>query len=195
MNKNPFGLLDVKDSQLIVIDVQSDFLDKLPAEEHEQVLRHVCWLVELAKWCRVPLVITAEQFEQMPLPDQLSKALPANTPVYNKMVFGLTDQEDIFQAVQENERKTAVLIGLETDVCVLHSALGLLEKGYRVAVVTDAVGTPPPNAKYALKRLQNAGVILLNTKGLFYEWTRTVENIERFHSEMPHMRQQLGIVF
>lgn len=187
------SLIDADDSVLIVIDVQDGFLQKLEPKEHTALLKHVCWLVEVAKWRNIPLVVTAEEFNVLPLAKQLSQTLPADTPVFNKLVFGLADQADIIQAVEQTGRKTAVLIGLETDVCVTHSALGLLDRGYRVVVVADATGTPAPNHEMGLQRMQNAGVIIVNTKGLFYEWLRTVEMISRFHRDMPHMREQIGI--
>ena len=187
------SLIDPTDSILIVIDVQNGFLKKLEPGQSDELLKRVCWLVEVAKWKQIPLLVTAEELDLLPLADELTKTLPANTKVFNKLVFGLKDQADIFAELQSSGRKTAVLVGLETDVCVAHSALGLLDEGYRVAVVSDATGTPAPNQKSGLRRMQNAGVILLNTKGLFYEWLRTVEMINRFHNELPHMRAQIGI--
>ena len=187
------SLINPEDSILIVIDVQDGFLEKLEPGQSEDVLKRVCWLVEVAKWRQIPLLVTAEELDQLPLAEELSKILPADTKVFNKLIFGLKDQADIFAALQASGRKTAVLVGLETDVCVAHSALGLLDEGYRVVVVSDATGTPAPNQESGLRRMENAGVILLNTKGLFYEWMRSVKMISRFHEENPHMRSQIGI--
>lgn len=191
---NPYALIDGDDSVLIVIDVQDVFLDKLPAQDSERVLNNVCWLVRLAAWRQVPLVVTAEELQQQPLAEKLLEALPAGTRVFDKHVFGLAHQADTLAAVEQGGRKTAVLIGLETDVCVLHSALGLLERAYRVAVVTDATGSPAPGHELGLSRMQSAGVIIVNMKGLFYEWLRTVEAVQRFHRELPDMRGQAGTV-
>jgi nicotinamidase-related amidase len=191
---NHYSLLDADDSVLIVIDVQDAFLEKLPRPESERLLNNVCWLVKLAVWKHVPLIVTAEEYEAQPLAGKLIETLPAHTSVLDKHVFGLAHQPDILKAVEETARNTAVLIGLETDVCVLHSALGLLEQGYRVAAVTDATGTPAPGQELGLDRMRNAGVILVNMKGLFYEWLRTVEEVKRFHKELPEMRKLAGVV-
>ncbi len=191
---NPYALIDGDDSVLVVIDVQDAFLDKLPAQESERLLDRVCWLVRLANWKRVPLVVTAEEPQQQPLAGKLLEALPAGERVFDKHVFGLAHQADTLAALEQTGRKTVVLIGLETDVCVLHSALGLLERGYRVVVVRDATGSPAPGHELGLNRMQEAGVIVVNLKGLFYEWLRTVEAVQRFHRELPDMRGQAGIV-
>ena len=120
--------------------------------------------------------------------------MPANAPIFDKATFGLAHQPDILSAVEQTSRKTTVLIGLETDVCVAHSAIGLIEQGYRVAVVADATGTPPDGQEIGLGRMQNAGAVIVSTKSLFYEWMRTVEAVNRFHRECPDMRNLDGIV-
>ena len=99
------------------------------------------------------------------------------------MVFGLAGQPDILAAVRATGRKTAILAGLETDVCVAQSAIGLLQAGYRVAVVADAVGSPGAASHAAgLERIRLAGCILASVKGLFYEWVRTIPALREFMS-------------
>ena len=188
------SLIEADDSVLVVIDVQDAFLDKLPSEDSQHLQNNVCWLVRLALWRQIPLVVTAEEVRTQPLSPSLVKTLPAATNIFDKVVFGLAHQPDLLAAVEQTGRRAAVLIGLETDVCVAHSALGLLEQGYRVAVVADATGSPAPGQEFGLNRMRGAGVIVVNMKGLFYEWLRTVETVKRFHRENPDMRALAGIV-
>ena len=105
---------------------------------------------------------------------EILDVLPVGTPRFDKQVFGLADQPDIFDSVSELERRTAVLCGLETDVCVAHSALGLLDRGFRVVVAVDAVASPGSGQEFGLSRLRDSGVTLIGVKGLAYEWLRTV---------------------
>ncbi len=194
MDKNPYSLIDADDSVLIAIDVQPAFLDKLSRPDSERVLNRICWITRLAQWKQIPMVVTAEEYAAQPLARKLVDVLPAGTPAYDKLIFGLASQPDILQAVEHSARKTAVLVGLETDVCILHSALGLLERGYRVAAVTDATASPAPGHELGLDRMRSAGVILPDMKGLFYEWLRTLAEVMRFHSELPDMRDLAGVV-
>lgn len=190
----PYSLLDADDSVLVVIDVQDAFLDKLPCPESERLLESICWLVRLALWKQIPLIVTAEESDTQPLASELVRKLPADTPVFDKISFGLAHQPDILAAVERTNRRTAILVGLETDVCVMHSALGLLEKGYRVAVVADATGSPAPGQEMGLNRMKSAGVVIVDQKGLFYEWLRTIDAVNRFHAELPDMRGLSGVV-
>jgi nicotinamidase-related amidase len=189
----PFALLEVGDSVLIVIDVQDAFLGKLPVDRAETLLKRICWLVRLAAWKSVPLVVTAEELPTQPLASQLLSVLPADTYVHDKACFGLAGQRDILEAAQATGRHTAVLVGLETDVCVMQSALGLHALGYRVAVVADAIDSPATGHDLGLERIRSAGLITTGMKGLFYEWLRTIDEVNRFHRELPEMRSLAGI--
>jgi nicotinamidase-related amidase len=191
---NPFALLEADDSVLVVIDVQDTFLNKLSPQESSSLLAKIVWVTRLAQWRQVPLLITAEEPKTQPVAAKVLQSLPVNTPIHEKHVFGLADQANLLETLQQTGRKTMVLVGLETDVCVMHSALGLLEHGFRVAVICDAVGTPAPGQELGLRRMEQAGVTITNIKGVFYEWLRTVEAINRFHDELPDMRELADVM-
>jgi len=177
-------LIDVDDSVLALIDVQERFLGKLPEAESAILLERICWLIGVARWARVPQVVMAEDISSSgPVHPAVAGALAPGTPVHDKMHFGLAADDGILQSVRDSKRSTAILVGLETDVCICQSALGLLEQEYRVAVVADAVGSPGPDHAYGLQRMRAAGVVVVGLKGLFYEWMRTVQRSEQFHAD------------
>jgi nicotinamidase-related amidase len=176
-------LIDHQDSVLIVIDAQPAFLDKLPEGKRRALVSRLCWLIGVATWLDIPLVVTAEDVPHLdgPMPE-IARMLP-DTPVFDKMIFGLADDPAILGAVARTNRNTIVLVGLETDVCVAQSALGLLERGYHVVAVADATGSPGSAHAAGLARMRDAGVVILDVKGLYYEWLRTVEQVQRFRTE------------
>lgn len=178
------SLIDPADSLLIVIDVQELFLAKLPASARQSIVARLRWLIATATWLQIPLVVTAEDIPALGgVAPPVAELLPPDIVVHDKRIFGLADDPAILAAVAQTGRDSAVLVGLETDVCVAQSALGLLARGYRVAVVTDATGSPGPAHAAGLDRLRDAGVTLLSTKGLYYEWLRTVERADRCRTE------------
>ncbi len=169
------SLLDVNDSLLIVIDIQPSFVKKENKAEPNPLLQRMCWVINVAKWLGVPLVVTAEDIPNSGnVSEEVAELLPPATKIFNKMTFGLAAQADILEAVQSTGRKTAVLIGYETDVCITHSALGLMDLGYKVVVVGDATGSPGINHQIGIERIRNAGGIIVSAKSLYYEWIRTV---------------------
>ena len=177
------SLIDVNDSLLIVIDIQPTFVKKESGDANNALLQRMCWVVKVANWLKVPLVVTAEDIpNNRSVSEEIAELLPPDTKIYNKMMFGLTAQADILEAVQWTQRKTTVLIGYETDVCITHSALGLMDSGYKVVVVADATGSPGDAHQIGLERIRGAGGIIVSAKSLYYEWVRTVEKAMEFEA-------------
>ena len=168
-------LLDAADSLLVVVDTQPGFLERLEPDVADAVVQRIAWLVRVAGHLAVPVVVTEEEPARHGTTDiRIQEALPPSTPRHDKAVFGLADQPDILAVVVATGRRTAVLVGLESDVCVAQSAVGLLGHGHRVAVVADATASPAGGTAAGLDRMRTAGALVTTTKGLFYEWTRTV---------------------
>lgn len=167
------GLIERDRSVLIVIDVQDYFLGKLPLDVRQPLVDRMAWLMRVARALEIPIVATAEDVARDgPLTAALADELPSGAKVHDKMIFGLTDQAPILADVEATGRTTAVLIGLETDVCIAHSALGLAARGIRPVVIEDATHSPPPHHDTGIRRLREAGIVIQSVKGLYYEWVR-----------------------
>jgi nicotinamidase-related amidase len=178
-------LIEASGSLLVVVDVQEGFLARVEAERQAGFLERIAFLVESAAFAGVPRIATVESPDDWGgLHPALVPAL-AGDPVLPKAVFGLADDPGVFPAVVASGRRTIVLTGMETDVCVAQSALGLLDRGYRVVVVEDAVASPGTAHAFGLRRIERAGAELVCAKQLHYEWVRTVEASRRFHREHP----------
>jgi nicotinamidase-related amidase len=172
------SLLDRRRCCLAVIDVQKVFLDKLPLDQREPLVARIAWLMGVAHALEIPILATAEDIPRNgPLITELEKLLPREGPVFNKTVFGLYDQPDIRAAIKVLGRDQFVLTGLESDVCVSHSALGLRDAGHGVAVALDACASPPPHHEIAMARLRDAGVTVTTVKGIYYEWLRDLATL------------------
>ena len=186
------SLIDVDDSLLVVIDVQDHFLDKYDAARSQDVLARISWLLRVAGILAVPVVAMAEDIPNTGnLATTITEALPLGTEVYSKNAFGLADNPDILAAVDATGRRTAVLVGMETDVCVAQSALGLIGQGYRVAVPADAVLTTAAEQEIGLARMLDAGALITAVKPLYYEWLRTVEAVRQLEREHPEIEAGL----
>jgi nicotinamidase-related amidase len=178
-------LLERDRSCLVVIDVQQYFLDKLPLDQRQPLVARIAWLMRVARILDIPIVATAEDIPANgSLVPELLKELPTDAIVFNKMVFGLCGQPDIRAAIDAMGRRDFVLAGLETDVCVGQSAIGLLGLGHRVAVIADATASPPPHHAAGINRLQAAGTIIAALKGVYYEWVRDLATHERVQAQL-----------
>ena len=178
MNPKTTRLLDRARCCLAAIDVQQFFLDKLPLDQRQPLVARIFWLMRVALALEIPLPVTGEDIPQDgPVVREIEELLPKGLPARNKMVFGLHDQADIRAAVEATGRDQFVLTGLETDVCVTHSAFGLLVAGYEAVVALDACASPPPHRDIAIARLRTAGVTITTVKGIYYDWVRDLATL------------------
>ena len=182
------GLVDRSQSVLVVIDIQSYFLTKLPLDVRGPLVARMAWIIRVARALDIPIVATAEDIARNgPLVPELTQALAPGHKVHDKLVFGLSGQAEILADVRAKDRSTAVLIGLETDVCIAQSALGMGALGIRPVIVEDATHSPPPHHDYGIARLRQAGAVIQSTKGLYYEWIRDLAT----HARLSNIREPL----
>jgi nicotinamidase-related amidase len=197
------SLLDRDDCVLIVVDAQPGFaIDGTAAAraaeaaepsgtESDTVIARISWMAGVAVALGIPVVVTEEDPAAngptaAPIVARLSAA-GQEPATFVKPVFGLAAVPEIMAAIEATGRRTAVLVGYETDVCVAQSALGLRDAGYRVAVVVDATGSPGAMHTHGLERMRAAGVIAVHAKGVYYEWVRTLATARAFEAAHPDL--------
>ena len=174
------ALIEDGDSILAVIDVQPGFLDKLDERVADEIVDRIRWLVRLAGSLGIPLLVTEEEpASNGATATPIQDVLPDGITRHDKPAFSVAACPPIMADLESQGRRTAVLCGLETDVCVAQSAIGLRDAGWRVVVVEDAVASPGTAHEQGLARMRDAGVELMGLKSLCYEWLRTLEKTER----------------
>jgi len=189
-------LLDRSDSLLIVIDAQPGFYASAAVQDSAAASRArdvAAWLAGVAIALEVPILVTEEDPARNGSTDPaILRRLPPGTQAMVKPVFGLADNPKILVAVEATGRRTAVLVGCETDVCVGQSAIGLLDRGYRVLVVSDATFSPGAMHDLGLRRIREQGGEVGHAKGVYYEWLRTLDAAVRFEAEHPDLASPPG---
>jgi nicotinamidase-related amidase len=190
-------LLERDDSVLVVIDLQPGFwgdrLDEDDAAEVSAAVARAAWLAGAATALGVPAVLTEEGPERNgPTAAGVPQAVGRGAPVFTKPVFDAAACPEIMAAIAATGRRTAVLCGFETDVCVTHSAVGLGEAGFRVVVAADAVYSPAGAQAFGLARLRDFGVELVHCKGIYYDWARTLDAALAFEHEQKDLAKPPG---
>ncbi|GIT53273.1 MAG: hypothetical protein Ct9H300mP16_04330 [Pseudomonadota bacterium] len=160
------------DSVLIVVDVRALFPRKIPVPQRVVLVSRIAWLMRAPGLFGCPLIATAEKSLPWPAVPALRPCC-AGRPVYDKLSFGLRARLQKGKPLRSARQIGGLCLGaLETDVCIAHSALQLHAAGYRTLVLPTRPPSPEPNHAAGLKRMENAGIIITNTKGIFYEWAR-----------------------
>jgi nicotinamidase-related amidase len=158
-------LLRAADSALAVIDIQERLAAAMP--EREAVVRATGILVEAAARLGIPVLAT----EQYPkglgrTVSEVAGKLPAGCAPIEKTCFSAC-------AALPLSRPQVVLAGMEAHVCVLQTALELVAAGRTVFVVEDAVcSRSEANRRNALARMHSAGVVVVNSESVIFEWLR-----------------------
>ncbi|HLV77321.1 MAG TPA: hydrolase [Marinobacter sp.] len=169
---------------LVVVDVQTRLLGGV--HESERLVQNCSWLVRLANMMGVP-VIGSEQYPQGVghTEDNLRELIGAEK-IFGKTFFSCIDDPGFEKAFEAHDRKQVVLCGMESQACVVQSALRLLERGQEVFVVADAISARNPfDTEIALRRMEQAGARLITREMAGFEWLRRsdAEEFRQFSKE------------
>jgi nicotinamidase-related amidase len=192
-------LLDADESQLVLVDFQTRLMPVML--DASNVIANAVRLARLAALLRVPTFSTEQNPSKLgssltELGDALSAA---GARVLGKMQFSAVEEglgewlrpppkpiqgnaRSLPKHLQksassESERSAIVLAGCEAHVCLLQTALDLLEDEFDVWVVTDACSSRTErNRDAAFDRLAGAGVELVTTEMVAFEWVRSAEH-------------------
>jgi nicotinamidase-related amidase len=155
------------DTGLLVIDVQEKLVPRI--FDADRLVRNIVFLLDAARLLDMPVQCT-EQYPRGlgPTVPELAAKL-ADRP--DKVAFSSCAVPAIVQNFHRQARPKVVLAGIETHVCVLHTALDLLALDFRVYIAVDAVGSRSRiDHDIALRRLEQAGAILTTSEMCVFEW-------------------------
>jgi|GEM_PF-29014 len=167
------GRISMQSSVLAVIDVQDSFL--APIAQKEKVVARCSFLVEVAGLLDVPIVVTEQYRERMgETTEALRRLLPPGVVRRDKLCFSSYRANGFEEDLAAMARKDIVLVGIESHICVTQTALDLHSAGYRVYVCEDATAARPPDAHgIAMRRLRHAGITVVHSESVAYEWLDT----------------------
>lgn len=192
-------LLDADESQLVLVDFQVRLMPVI--QDSPMVLANAVRLAQMAALLKVPVFATEQN------PSKLGESVPELRGVLNqaqarmlgKMQFSAVEEglgewlrppakpvqgnarslpKHLQKSTQEDAgRGMIVLAGCEAHICLLQTALDLLEDDFEVWVVTDACGSRTERSRdAAFDRLAGAGAELVTTEMVAFEWVRSAEH-------------------
>jgi nicotinamidase-related amidase len=164
-------LLNKEDSILLLVDVQEKLAPYVI--NSDAFIAHCEWLLKLANKMNVPILVS-EQY-----PKGLGSTLEQFQPYYSKQEaiekihFSCMQEPKYTKRLHEINKNQLIVIGIETHVCVLQTAMEMKGAGFEVYVVVDAVSSrSEQDLKYALKRMKQEGIHLVTAEMVFFEWLR-----------------------
>jgi nicotinamidase-related amidase len=164
-------LLDKDKSCLLLIDIQEKLTPKV--KNHHELIQQCEWLLRLASEMDVP-VLVCEQYPKGL--GQTIEPLRSQIPVHatiEKVSFSAYRDQHFQHQLHSIHRKQIILTGIETHVCVMQTALDLIQTNYDVFVVSNAVSARHEHDHHiALERMRQAGVQIITSEMIFFEWIK-----------------------
>ena len=161
-----------------IIDVQDFFLTQIENRlVRSRVQKGMANFARLLGYFHIPIVVTLERpvDSKGSLPAAIERALSEGVEIFEKDTFDLTREPKVRNYLAHLKKKQIVVAGCETDVCILHSCLGLIDLGYEVYVVEDLLFSSARDVTAATARMRAEGAVLLTYKTLYYELLEAVD--------------------
>ncbi|MBX9842384.1 MAG: isochorismatase family protein [Xanthobacteraceae bacterium] len=170
------ALIDTSDTVLLLLDHQAGLFQTVKDISVTELRNNTIMLAKLATLLKIPVITTASEPNgpNGPLMPEIHQFAPHAKYVSRKGEVNAWDNDDFVKAVRDTGKKTLVMAGVWTSVCVMFPALDAKAAGFKVYAVIDASGDPSELAsRTTLARFIQAGVIPTSTNAVLSETHRT----------------------
>lgn len=163
-----------ENTQAMVIDVQERLTPHI--YDHENILKKTVTLIKGLQALNVPIMLN-EQYKKG-LGDTLPEIRDAlegdNAKSFEKVTFSACDNDEAWHHLAQQNRSVVLLFGVEVHVCVMQTALDLLDNGMQPVIIGDAVGSRYSyDKKQAIRRIRRAGGVISTVESILFELCRS----------------------
>jgi nicotinamidase-related amidase len=169
-------LLDPNDTLVLLLDHQTGLFQTIKDVPLRDLRANTVALAKIATLAKMPIIYTASEpgGANGPIMEELAAAAPGAKYVARLGEVSAWDNAEFVKAVEATGRKTLVMAGVWTSVCVTFPALQAKADGYKVYAVMDASGDVSEMASEAsLARMTQAGIVTVTTNTILSESHRT----------------------
>jgi len=153
---------------LIVVDIQGNLFQAM--QDKENLLANTAKVIKGAKIFNLPIIVTEQ------IPEKLGQTIPAiaqeltGVETIDKESFSCWGNNKFQEKLKSISRRKAIIMGIECHVCVYQTVIDLIDNGYSVHVVADAVSSrTKENRDIGLAAMKNAGAHLTSTEMVLFE--------------------------
>ena len=165
-------VLNREDAVLIVVDVQERLVPAIDKELYARSLKNLKITIEAAGTLGLPILLTEQYPKGLgPTVPEVLRALEGKTyERIDKIAFSCARDETFLAAITKTGRRQLLLIGMETHVCVYLTSVDLLNAGYEVFVLDDAVSSRfLHNYRSGIAALRDAGAVVVSTETAVFQ--------------------------
>lgn len=163
-------LMKRENTILVGIDFQEKIMPAM--RKHEELEETTIKLIEGCKVLGIPMIFTQQYTKGLGMTNEkIRKAVTDGEFEWiEKKTFSAVGTPEFLDTLRSEGKKTVLMTGIESHVCVLQTALELVEKGFDVYYVVDCVSSrSKTDKKYALRRAEQAGIKLTTMEAVLFE--------------------------
>jgi len=168
--------IDPADTVMLLIDHQSGLFQTVKDMPMPELRARAAALAKIATLSHLPVITSASvpQGPNGPMISEIMQNAPHAKYVARKGEINAWDSPDFVAAVKATGKKTLIIAGTITSVCMAFPAISAVHDGYKVFAVIDASGTYSKMAEeITLARIVQAGVVPMDTAAVASELQRT----------------------
>jgi len=160
--------LNREDVVIVFIDIQDKLLKAM--YNADEIVKNSTVLSNVANIIGASSLFTVQYPKGLGYTNDKIKEPLKDKEEFAKLSFNICDDEEIMKEIEKIGKKQFVICGMETHICILQSVRALLEKGYEVFLVEDAVGSrTEKNSKNGLEQLRDMGAVITNTETVLFD--------------------------
>ena len=161
-------MLQLEETALVIVDIQGKLSTLM--HEKDKFFENAIKAVKCARILKMPILWNEQ------LPDKLGRTIPELREILNdrqpliKDTFSCCGNHDFTQKLLSLDRNQVILCGMETHVCVYQTAIDLLQSGYEVYILADAVSSRTLyNKQIALAAMKDTGARISSVEMMVFE--------------------------
>src|SRR5699024_6504217 len=160
--------MERKKTLLMIVDYQERLVPSI--YNHQKILAKAKQVIQAFEVFGIPMIVTEQYPKGLgPTVAQIKDCLNNEVPIFDKMTFSAYLAE-IQTLLKEKQIEDVILIGMETHVCDYQTTRELIEDGYRVHIVQDAISSrTAENAESGFAMMRDLGASITNSEALIYE--------------------------
>ena len=175
---NPLDLtrfhLNAEETALLIIDVQTKLMAAM--EDTPRLCRNTGILLTAARELHIPVVVTEQYPKGLgPTVPEVAELLPPDVHMLEKSSFDAA-RDGLLPVLEALGRRSVLLCGDEAHICVFQTARSLLEAGYRVFAVEDAIcSRSSANCRSGLALMDRMGACVLTAEGAAFDLLKVAQ--------------------
>lgn len=161
--------IKLNDSVILLVDLQ----EKLTPHIHDRknIVNNCEWLIKAGQKLQVPTLACEQYPKGLGYTEANIRTRFEKSQLVEKTCFSAARNIVFIDKLAELNRSQVVICGIEAHVCVLQTAIDLLQMDYQIFVVADAIGSRSLDDKYyAIQRMQQKKVSMVTKEMVLFEW-------------------------